>query len=128
MDERILAILKTLAYGEIGSNDMGDSVCLYCDFNLYAESDDEQGLHEPDCPVRVARALLKEQGTPICLYRIDYEQRNAWIGTDWYTTHVQRLGFSAQEVLKPYADSPNPEELHNYKIRNAQATLIREVL
>lgn len=117
MDERILAILKTLAYGETGSNDIGDSLCLYCNYNPYAPSDDESGLHEPTCPVRVARAVLKEQGTPLLLYRIDYEQRVTF-STDWHATSVKRLAFNEQEALQGYGDWQ----------RNAKATLIREVL
>ena len=127
MDGRILAILKTLAYGEVGSNDMGDSVCLYCDYILYAKSDDEQGLHEPACPVRVARALLKEQGTPLLLFRVDYEQRNAYNVHGWYSHHLTRLAFDEQEALHGFETSPNPDDLRDWKRRNAKATLIREV-
>jgi|SRR5579885_2090184 len=117
MDERIITILKAIAYGETAADMYGDSYCLYC----------SNAEHEPTCPVSLARAALKEQGTPLLEYRIDFEQRHAF-GNAWFQISASRLAFSEQEALKGFEDSPNPDDQWNMKRRNAKATPIREVL
>jgi len=128
MDERLITILKAVAYGETVSDEDGDSLCLYCGFNSHLDSNGENGLHEPACPVWLARAILKEQGMPLSLYRIEYEQRTAFNIFGWYKTTDARLAFSEREALRGYEDSPDPDDMRNSKRRNAKVTLIREML
>ena len=117
MDERIFTVLKVLAYGRTAEQ-AASEMCLYCDYDQYRESDQGFGLHEPTCPIRVARAILKEQGTPIYLYDVDVERREHT--QQWYRLTYLELAFTEQEAVQPYADS------HLY--RNVRATLVREVL
>lgn len=79
MDERTLAVLVAMAKGYLPADDFG-SQCAYCYVSEWEcrhadgfEYIDADLRHEIDCPINVARILLKEQGTPVNVYRMRYE-------------------------------------------------------
>jgi hypothetical protein len=73
VDGRTLTIIKAMALGPICYDDCS-SMCVHC-----GSDEDDKTLeflsirHEPGCPVLLARAILKELGTPMHIYRVTYQ-------------------------------------------------------
>lgn len=125
MDERVLPIVKAMAMGHICYDDCS-GMCLYCEAMDYDENYSpipepvSDLYHKPGCPVTLARTLLKEQGTPVNVYRIDFE----------YSDNPNRK--TAKWIPgKNHALALTPEgatsEYTSERFRNVQATLMREV-
>lgn len=96
MDERILTILKEVARGETCCYDMG-SECLYCSGDENYASDRIESIHhKPDCPILLARALLREMGMPLCLYKVTYDRV---LGKEPpYPIDNLRMGYTVDEI------------------------------
>ena len=122
-DQRILSILQAVSYGEEDTSEDGCIHCLSKDENIPAM----HIAHKPSCPVTLARTILKEMQTPLIEYRIEYEARAINAHT-WRSYTATQLAFSKQEALREWSDTPDPDDLSRGKIRNAKATIIREIL
>ena len=95
MDDRIITVLKAISYGDICRDDEGNYWCDFC--SLKAESDPyDKPIHADDCPVMLARQVLKEQNTPLLLYRIDYEYYTFW--SDWQKWTHYKFAFDEEEA------------------------------
>ena len=100
MDERILTILKEVARGETCCDDMASS-CLYCsgDEN-YSSERIEDINHKPECPIMLARAILREMGTPLCLYKVTHDRV---LGKEPpYPIDNLRMGYTVDEIRLLY--------------------------
>jgi hypothetical protein len=131
MDERTLAVLVAMAKGYLPADDFG-SQCAYCYVSEWEchpvppdnfEYLDADLPHKPDCPINVARILLKEQGAPINVYRMHYEhcgnpkKKKAMMWTQAGGVHI--IALTPEDAIKEYIG-----ESH----RNIQAEFVREVL
>jgi len=100
MDERIVTILKEVARGETCCYDMGCE-CLYCPGDENFSPDRIESInHTPQCPILLARAILREQGTPLCLYKVTYDRvmRNE----PPYPIDTLKMGYTVDEVRQLY--------------------------
>ncbi len=73
MSERLYKIVRMVAYGELVAGEMVEE-CPHCTYER--RYGDEEPIHTPDCIVPLARAEMKELGTPLKKYRVEYE--SAW--------------------------------------------------
>jgi hypothetical protein len=129
MDERTLAVLVAMAKGYLPADDFG-SQCAYCyvsewdchpklpDTFEYIDADLQ---HKPDCPINVARILLKERGTPVNVYKMRYE----------YSGNPKKKNAVWTQALGSYTIALTPEdaikEYTHESHRNIQAEFVREV-
>lgn len=132
MDERILRILKEVAYGEVETDDMG-SQCLYCNGDEIYDWHNpriDKVAHEPTCPIILARDVLREMGTPLKVYDLRWEyipgaskhmsveeQNNLPHGTVY-----QLIGGYSEEEIR--AKLPDGEEYNRY---NVQLTFVKNL-
>jgi hypothetical protein len=119
MDERLLSIVKAMALGPICSDDWS-SVCLHCD-----SDEDDRTLeflsirHKPGCPVLLARAIMKEQGTPVNIYKVTFQLLGKATSKRqyWRTANNYTIAFTLEDAIKEYT-----HESHH----NVQAEFVRE--
>lgn len=75
MDERVIKVLKEMAYGEVQHNDSGCE-CHYCNGNEVYDWHNiiiDHIEHEPTCPIILARNVLRDMGTPLKVYNVSWE-------------------------------------------------------
>jgi hypothetical protein len=116
MDERLLAIVKAVALDTgLYCDDRWDVNCAFCgvsDEAKYIAPGLPEIKHSDDCKVTFARAILKELGIPVCIYKMEF---------DISEKHIERYVLATNEA----------EAMHEYKDyklqRNIQATLVREL-
>lgn len=75
IDERIINVLKEMAYGEVQHNDSGCE-CHYCNGNEIYDWHNiiiDHIEHETTCPIILARDVLREMGTPLKVYNVSWE-------------------------------------------------------
>ena len=116
MDERLLAIVKAVAFDTTTYyDDWGGVNCAFCsasDGAGYIAPGLPEMKHSDDCKVTLARTILKELGTPVCIYKMEF---------DVLEKHIDRYVLATNEA----------EAMHEYKDyklqRNIQATLVREL-
>lgn len=122
--ERIITILETIARGCNAEDSSGIEYCLFCPGNVnvrFGEDDNFDAIaHDPGCKTLLARELLRELGRPLCLYRVRYQEENAFIPDTWIdgTIHIKALSESVakEQILQP---------LNQY--RNITAEKVREL-
>lgn len=75
IDDRMLKVLKEMAYGEVQQDDCGCN-CHYCNgperydwHNILIDRIE----HEPTCPIILARDVLREMNTPLKVYNVSWE-------------------------------------------------------
>lgn len=129
MDERTLAVLVAMAKGSLPEDDFGCQ-CLYCDASQWEiprtphklEDTNADLHHKPDCPINVARILLKERGTPINVYKVTYEWNNS--------TNKKRPNWRQGPDTHVIALTPEDaaKECTHEQSRNVQAAFVQEVL
>jgi hypothetical protein len=94
VDERTLTIIKAMARGPACYDDNSNSICVYCDteWDHINVAGFREIRHKPECPVLLARTVLKELGTPMNIYQIGSryasikrEQRQYWRSLKFYT-------------------------------------------
>jgi hypothetical protein len=125
MDERILAILKEVAYGALCSDD-GSSYCIYGNCSAWDTSMKYgNGIHDAECIVTIARQLLKEQGIPLLVYQIDWEcfdgRLSKWVPASTSYT----LAFSEEEVRTVWKEQTD-RTVKGVLRRNVVITLLGE--
>jgi hypothetical protein len=126
MDERILAILKEVAYGELCSDD-GSSYCIYGNCSAWDSSANYgNAVHDAECIVTVARQLLKEQGIPLLVYQIDWECFDGRIA-EWVpaSSSSYMLAFSEEEVRSVWKEHTD-RTVKGVLRRNIVVTLLGE--
>lgn len=114
MDERLLSIVKAVALDTTAyCDDWGNVNCVFCSASSpersIAPDLPEITKHDDGCKVTLARIILKELGTPVCIYKVEFEM---------YGKHIERsmLATSEQEVIQEY------KLQHNVRV-----TFMREV-
>ncbi len=117
MDERILAILKAVARGESICYD-ASCECLYCPGNEnYSNERIDSINHKPECPILLARAILRETGAPLKFYRVTYDriQRNS----PPYTIYdIPKLGYTEDEIRRLF---------QHESMQNVQITYMKDM-
>ncbi len=113
MDERVLTIVRAVALGPVNEDDF-EPYCIFChnqDESMISPTDIARIRHDSDCPVALARTILKEQGTPVSVYQIDAEKNDfprkkpaTWVPIQWSI-----IARSADDALKKctFPDSRN---------------------
>lgn len=135
VDQPLLAVLKAMAKGEIAWVEGSDCYCFYCSWYAFDYSTSEttpEPVHDPDCPVTIARRLLQMMELTMKLYRLDYQwlgrkyAGNAIYKDQWIRHHSYAYGWSEEEVL---ADRKALLEKHKDwpRQRNHRVSLVREV-
>jgi hypothetical protein len=58
--------------------------------------------HRIDCPVALARAILKELGTPVCVYRVDFEKNDfpKRKPATWIPIHRSIIALTPEDAVK----------------------------
>jgi hypothetical protein len=118
IDARTQLIVQAMALGPIAGDDMHDW-CPHCEATAsYDEQKDFKYPHEPSCPVLLARALLREWGTPLRVYEVSCERlwkktakRQFWKACSGYT-----FAISEQTAIQSWT---------NEETRNITAIFIR---
>ena len=116
MDERILAILKEVAYEHTDDCDGMHLECVfacggerdYSAYTDYSRGNVDLIAHTAPCPTMLARAVLREMGMRLRVYQVGY---------DGITPHF-RAGFNEDEVRAQY---------QNAKIRNLRVQYVRDL-
>lgn len=107
MDERIIAILKTVAL-EVINDDDGS---IYCAFDCggdrtYSDSANKFNTinHKPTCETVIARNILSEQGIPLYKYAITSEVQDTMSkrSDNWHPITEYGKAFSEQEARDKY--------------------------
>lgn len=109
LDERIITILKEVAYGEVQTDDMGNE-CLYCNGDEIYDWHNiriDKVEHKPDCPIMLARDILREMGTPLQVYNVTYEASGR-------TVNLIAGGYSEEEAKAKF---PEGEEHNRYSVQ-----------
>lgn len=121
--ERVLPILKEVARGELHWNDTDDQYCAFdiCDYYNWSHK-----YHSQDCPVTLARRILKEQGIPLMVWTLTYEFRAAR-SSNWHTVQVVSIDYTEQEAIARFPESPDLDDMHVSKRRNIQVIARREI-
>lgn len=127
MDERILTILKAVAYGELCSDD-GDNYCPYDGCEAWNPSGKyDNPLHDATCIVTLARQVLSEMGMPLLLYRIDSEYRGVRPQEWQVASPSYQLAFNEQEIRDRWPEDADLTHLgHHLLRRNVQVSVIGE--
>jgi hypothetical protein len=74
MDERILTILKEVAQERTLDNDGMNLECVFCSGDCdYTVDRIDDIAHQADCPTILARTVLRESGTPLQAYCVEYD-------------------------------------------------------
>lgn len=121
-DTRLLSIVKAVALGPVNEDDFEPS-CIFChaqDESMISPTDIARIRHVPDCPVTLARAILKEQGTPVCVYRVDFEKNDFPNKKPaiWIPIYRSVIAHTPEDAVK---------ECTWQHYRNAHATDVREL-
>lgn len=121
MDERTLAIVKAVALDAATyCDDWADINCAFC-----SASEGEYfapGLpkinHAASCEVTLARQILKDMGTPVNIYKVEFEylQKN---GKKWRAKDIYKFATTEEEAIHGKTGYED--------VRNVCATLIREL-
>lgn len=70
MNEQLIQqVVLAMARGLLSSDDFGRR-CLYCSYR--DEYYEEKIAHDEECPILLARRILREQGTPLYRYTIEW--------------------------------------------------------
>jgi len=100
-DPRFLRILHILAKGELVVMGEDERYCPFCSAGEYMAPDHE-ATHATDCPVALARELLRELGHPMKLYclslEIRYPERLAYIAPGWKQIEDFHIVQSMEEI------------------------------
>lgn len=117
VDERTLTIIKAMAKGPICDNDFCGESCLHCNSTEHDEFSSIR--HKPECPVLLARTILKQQGTPINIYKVTYQCIDTEMGRRkyWTTINTHAIAFTLEEVVKEFTWE---------RTRKVQAEFVRE--
>jgi hypothetical protein len=103
MDERMLTALKAMARAY---DELAGYTCSFCGGKeMFEDSFNfrEASHIRNDCPVVVARAILREVGLPLKIYKAELERqcfdarRNEWI---WKKCDDYTLDFSDEEAVR----------------------------
>ena len=122
MNERILKILKDVAYGEMASDEM-DTRCLHCS-EEQPYSADINVQHSVDCPVTLARTLLQEQGMPLYLYQVVQEEVAPGRDT-WRDETYLRFAFSEDELRSQFPKRLNRKNRRMCNVRITKLELAK---
>lgn len=120
---RVLPLLKEVARGNLYWDGDDEKFCPFCDYSQW----NGQKVHNQDCPVVLARCILKEQGIPLRLYTISFEQRWAYNLHGWFTNKNDVIAYTEEEALTNYKEDPDPDDIRNSKRRNIQVIAHREI-
>ena len=120
---RVLPILKEVARGELYWDDSDNQYCLFCDYDRWLTG---KKVHNQECPVVRARAILREQGMSLHVYTLTCEYRAA-NSKRWYTAQAVVIDYSEEEAKARIPASPDLDDLRNSKRRNVQITACREI-
>lgn len=125
MDERIIMVLKAIAYGDVQQDDCGCN-CHYCNGDEIYDWHNiiiDHIAHEPTCPIMLARDILREQGTPLKVYNVSWEYI---LGASKHMS-VKALNSRPRETRKQIiggyneqearAKSPEGKEYNRYNVR-----------
>lgn len=115
MDERIITILKEVAQEHTEDYDGMWLACVFCNGDAdYSNPRVDDIIHAANCPTMLARAILREMGTPLHVYQITYSKYS--VLSPHSPTHTSsdnfRTGFTEDDVRKLYQD----KDLHDVQI------------
>lgn len=92
-DARIRYIVAKMALGETSE----DGICIY------DEECEGQDTHSFECPVTLARQLLKDNGTPLKMYVIAFELLS-YFTKEWHRHKTSYVCFSPSEALAQFEE------------------------
>lgn len=124
MDERTLTIIKSMAMGYLAEEECWGYTCLYCTATAAlvrtdVEAELEEIQHDKDCPIVLARQVLRDAGTPMNVYKMRAQRHYMTTsqGPQWREFTGYTLAISEQDAIKNYSWS---------SIRDLQASFVRE--
>lgn len=103
MDERILTILKEVAQEHTQDYDGMNTECVFpsCTGEYdYITNQCDQISHSAECPTTLARAVLRELGSPLRLYKITYDR--TWHNRLNTFTDNFNIGYTEDEAKQRY--------------------------
>lgn len=130
MDERIVKILREMAYGEVQQDDCG-CTCHYCNGDEIYDWHSiliDHIAHESTCPIILARDVLRERGTPLKVYNVTWEYIPGYskhmsvkvLNSKPRGTVNQLVGGYSEEEIR--AKLPEGKEYNRY---NVQLTFVK---
>lgn len=127
-EETITTILLAVAQGEVPCFEMGYE-CLYChaeggkprEYAIKVGDYVERVKHSPNCPIVLARQILREQGTPLNIYKVVADRfitRDRRHKPHWMPVAGHTLALSEQEAIRNWT---------NNDTRNIVVTFVAEL-